>query len=425
MLEQAQAALERRTGLAFDAAARMRLAAGLDAAAADGRDPRATVEALEAGDERVERELIEAVTLQETRFFRDPPVFEALANEVLPALPDPVTVWSAGCALGQEAYSLAMLLAEQGRRNFRVVATDLSPDAVARTRAGIYTARELRGLDAARIDRHMQPLADGAYRVDEGLRAAVDAQVHNLGRGALPDRVAECRLVLCRYVLIYVQRDVVGGFLDRLHVALPAGALVVVGAAESLWHLTDRFALEPLGAGFAYRRTAPVPAAGAGERPADVEGRVRTPSGPLRERRSPHRAPEAAAARRHAGDRSSSSTPSDADADRRRVPEAPAIPAPDAAELLAAGEAAHAAGEHAAAAGFFRQAAYLAPADPLAHLRLGLALEADGDPGAQRAFRAAFRALGDADPAVLERELGGHVAADLARLLADRLGTAP
>ncbi|WP_354698108.1 hypothetical protein DSM112329_03773 [Paraconexibacter sp. AEG42_29] len=435
---RAQRALEERTGLAFDAAALARLDAGLERLDAAGRSPATLVAALEAGDAAAERELVEAVTLQETRFFRDPAVFEALARDVLPSLPDPVTVWSAGCALGQEAYSLAMLLDEAGRPGFRVLATDLSPAAVAHTAAGVYGERELRGLDAGRRVRHLQATDDGRFTIGEHLREHVSTGVHNLVRGPLPGLASACHLVLCRYVLIYAQRPAVTALLQRLHDRLPAGTLLVVGAAESLWHLSDRFTLEPLADGFAYRRAGDAPAGepaagggtdkrgggGRGRRNADAGGRERA-HGRGATRTVSGRAADPAVARwpaapvdpGQAGRRSSRAAALSAAADP-----APVVGRVAPAELLAAGAREHAAGAFAEAATLFRQAAYLDPSSPTAHLQLGLALEAAGDPGAERAFRAAHRALGAADPEVIEQELGGHAVADLARLLADRLG---
>jgi len=118
-----------RTGIELGGGLRERLAAHLDeAASARGLTPARFAAGL-AGDPGAFQELLDRVTVQETGFFRHPDQFAALAREVLPALDGPVVVWSAGCANGQEAYSLAMELAASGLPDWRVVATDISATA--------------------------------------------------------------------------------------------------------------------------------------------------------------------------------------------------------------------------------------------------------------------------------------------------------
>ena len=115
-----------RTGIELGGGLRERLAAHLDeAASARGLTPARFAAGL-AGDPGAFQQLLDRVTVQETGFFRHPDQFAALAREVLPALDGPAVVWSAGCANGQEAYSLAMELAASGLPDWRVVATDIS-----------------------------------------------------------------------------------------------------------------------------------------------------------------------------------------------------------------------------------------------------------------------------------------------------------
>ena len=120
--------------------------------------------------------------MQETAFFRHPEQFEVLARDVLPTLPQPVKIWSAGCANGQEPFSLAMLLEEQGIAG-SVIGTDLSTTALQRTVAARYVTRELSGLSPRRIARHLtrteRQLADqrrdprpGAHPISQSARSA-------------------------------------------------------------------------------------------------------------------------------------------------------------------------------------------------------------------------------------------------------------
>ncbi len=398
-LAEASAAVRRRTGLALDAAGRDRLRDALAVeVAARGRAAGELTGALDHDDELLQA-VVDGVTLQETSFFRDVKVFETLEREVLPGLHDPVVVWSAGCADGHEAYSLAMLLAESGRTGWRVLGTDVSVGALRRARAGRYPERRLRGLSPERRERHLVQ-RDGLWAVRDELRERVHFAHHNLAREPLPPAAEGAQLVLCRNVLIYVDRPDVTAFLDRLHDGLPAGALLLVGAAESLWHLSDRFALVPLGHGFAYRHARDArDARPRRRRGTDPRGR---PARPAQERR---RAPAPA---------------------RRPAPPSVATPAPAAGsgadELLVIGERALTDGRAGDAVDAFRRAAYVAPDSVLAHLQLGLALEAAGDAGATRAYRAAWSALGRADEEHVERALGGYRVQELARMLAAKLG---
>ena len=141
-----------RTGIELGDGLRERLAAYLDGAARARDQTPARFAAGLAGDPGAFQELLDRVTVQETGFFRHPDQFAALAREVLPALDGPVVVWSAGCANGQEAYSLAMELAASGLPDWQVVATDISAAAVARARAGRYASTELDGLPATHRD---------------------------------------------------------------------------------------------------------------------------------------------------------------------------------------------------------------------------------------------------------------------------------
>jgi chemotaxis methyl-accepting protein methylase len=400
-VDAAAVVLERRAGLRFDATGRDRLARALAAAAGQaGVDPLELARRLDS-DAGTLADLQDRVTLQETSWFRDPAVWEQIAARLLPAAraaDGRVVLWSAGCANGQEAYSLAIACEEAGLRDHRIVATDVSRVATARTAAGFYEERELRGLSPERRARWLRPVP-GGFEVVPALRRAVTVVDENLSSGAAAVADGTCGLVLCRYVLIYLSPAAVDATLQRFERALTPGGHLVIGAAESLWHLSDRFVLEPLRDAFAYRARAGAPpatrAAGRDARPAVAP--ARPPAAPP----APVPVPPPAPAR----------------AIPASVPEDPAA-------LLRAGEQALAAGHLEVAIARFRGAAYLEPGNPIAHLQLGLALERAGDPGAGRAFRAAWSALRSADEDALRDALGGYRAQELVHLVAAKLGQA-
>jgi hypothetical protein len=192
--------------------------------------------------------------VQESGFFRHPDQFTALAREVLPSLEGPVVVWSAGCANGQEAYSLAMELAASGRPDWEVLATDISAAAVARTRAGRYSSAELAGLPP--VQRHWLRPSGDLWEVDPALRRRVRAEQANL-TARFPAPQGRCQVVFCRNVLIYLTREVTESFLDRLSTWLTPGGLVFLGYSETMLAPTDRLRLDRLGDTHALRVVPP------------------------------------------------------------------------------------------------------------------------------------------------------------------------
>ena len=394
-LEEVGRLLSRRVGLRLAPAIRGRLARAVrDEAERRGEEEAAYVDRLDADPERLQ-DLLNRVTVQETSFFRDPGQFAALAGHVLPALRADggrVHIWSAGCANGQEPYSLAMALDESGIADWQVTASDLSTDALARTRAARYRDRELRGISPERRTRHLVRAGD-QWEIAPRLRGRVTAVRHNLAADPPPFAAGQCQVVFCRNVLIYFGHDDVVAFLHRLGAYLPASGHLFLGYSESLWQVTDRFQLVRLGDAFAYRPSSP---AGSAPRRPQAARQQEPPPPPAATRKeaAPDRRPE-----------------------RPHLAPAPTPPT-SVAELMAEGEAALGRAEHATAITAFRKAAFLDPDHPIAHLNLGLALEVVGDVAAARRVYAAARAAIDrCDMAAVESTLEGYHLDDLIRLL--------
>jgi chemotaxis protein methyltransferase CheR len=343
--------------------------------------------------------LLNRITVQETSFFRHPEHFEVLARDVLPQLPQPVTIWSAGCANGQEAYSLAMVLEEQGIAG-NVIASDLSTAALQRTDAGRYAPREVSGLSPARLARHMTH-SGKSWQVNDAIRGRVTTMRHNLV-DAMPDRVRPAQVVFCRNVLIYFSPEHTRAFLDQVADALPQGGYLFLGSAESIWPVSDRFETVRVDETFVYRRrSAPVPVP-----VLSVEQPTTSPAHARRE-------PRPSAARSVASRRV-------ARAHRPALAAAP-VPAVSGSGLAREGQHALDAGDTQLAIVAFRKWAYLAPDDAIAHLHLGLALEAAGEqPSAQRAFGAARRALLHGEQGHVDSAMEGYAADELLGLLASK-----
>jgi chemotaxis protein methyltransferase CheR len=199
------------------------------------------------------RRLIDAITVKETLFFRDGAPFELLRRHLLPALiarrggqaagrPAPVRIWSAACSTGQEVYSLAILLREllgpHAGERVQLLGTDISGEAVARAREGVYSRFEIeRGLGADQLARYFEP-AGRRWRVREDLRALARFETRNL---LAPLTLGPFDLVLCRNVAIYFDLAVRKDLFARLARTLDPGGFLLVGATESLVGVDDRF----------------------------------------------------------------------------------------------------------------------------------------------------------------------------------------
>jgi two-component system, chemotaxis family, CheB/CheR fusion protein len=176
-----------------------------------------------------------------TEFFRDPGAFEALAASVYPALSpgatgdQPVRVWVAGCASGEEAYSVAMSLLEFYRDapvpHIQIFATDLSAKGIAKARLGIYSPEELhRSLSEERINRFFQRVENG-YRINKSIRELCVFARQNI----LKDPpFARLDLICCRNLLIYLKPAVQERLMSLFHFALRPDGFLLLGKSESV-----------------------------------------------------------------------------------------------------------------------------------------------------------------------------------------------
>lgn len=211
----------------------------------------ALVAALQTGGaEALTGDVVEAMTTNETLFFRDRHPFDALRQHVLPALIAERTakaslrIWSAACSTGQEPYSLAMMLRDSFPElaNWRVeiLATDIAPAILARAREGFYSGFEVqRGLPVHLLVKHFDQHGD-RWQIKPELRRMVTFQSFNLLSDPTP--LGTFDIVLCRNVLIYFDQATKAAVLERIAGRLaPTGALLL-GAAESIFGISTAFA---------------------------------------------------------------------------------------------------------------------------------------------------------------------------------------
>jgi chemotaxis protein methyltransferase CheR len=211
------------------------------------------VAALRRGDEALMTMVVEAMTTNETFFFRDKLPFENFRTAILPALlaarraSRHIRIWSAAASSGQEPYSLAMMIKEledslAGWR-IEIVATDLSSGVLRKAQAGIYSQFEVqRGLPIALLIKYFSKVGD-MWQIGPELRAMVKFRQFNL----LSDfsALGAFDLIFCRNVLIYFDQPTKTNVLNRLGRVAAADGYLVLGAAETVVGLTENFSTLP------------------------------------------------------------------------------------------------------------------------------------------------------------------------------------
>ncbi|MBK7045839.1 MAG: protein-glutamate O-methyltransferase CheR [bacterium] len=243
--------------------------------------------ALQANLPRGLRDLvIDAMTTNETLWFRDVAPFDAFRDHLLPAWAgeiaagkrQKVRIWSAACSTGQEPYSLSMLYHEASRRfpslrpeNLDILATDLSDSSLATARAGIYGGMAIqRGLPDSYLERYFTPGADGRHEVRREIRDRVVFRKFNLRDSFV--MMGSFDIILTRYVLIYFQDDFKREVLRKVHGALDKSGVLFLGSSESLPENVPGYAMVRRGRATWYQKVE----AGAGKAPLPAQARPAT-----------------------------------------------------------------------------------------------------------------------------------------------------
>ena len=205
------------------------------------------------GSDALARDVVEAMTTNESFFFRDDKPFAHFRSQALPRLAAarlagaPLRVWSAAASSGQEAYSLAMIVAESGAvlggRKVEIVGTDIARDQLTRAREGLYSQFEVqRGLPVQMLMRYFRK-EDNNWRIAETIRSMAQFREYNL--------LSELRglgrfdIVFCRNVLIYFDQPTKTRVLEAIAGLMPPDGLLYLGGAETVLGITSRFAALP------------------------------------------------------------------------------------------------------------------------------------------------------------------------------------
>ncbi len=385
------------------------------------------IDAAKGGDER--QRLIDAVTVQETYFFRNPPQMEALRRRVLPELlrrsagrDRPLTIWSAGCSTGEEPYTLAMLLLELSpmlgfRSETRIVGTDVSAEALDAARRGVYMGRTVETAPSMLRDRWFEATSGGALAVRDEVRRLVDLRLHNLVTDPAPFEPGEVDLIVCRNVTIYFARDTTRNLVGRFHDVLAEGGYLLLGHSETLWQVSDAFTLVPVGDAFVYRRSHDARRAAPPSVPAPRPVLLRRPRAPQQPvaPRAPQDGPPPALAPL---DAARIALAGGAYAEAVQAAESVVAADPLCADAyVVLGSALGTLGRDGDALGPLRKAVYLDPDAGHAHFMLASSLARLGQHGAAAvSYRAAAGSLATVEPASLVTMLDGRDVAELVEL---------
>ena len=204
-------------------------------------------------DEAVIRDVVEAMTTNESFFFRDTKPFDQFKALVLPALlksraaSRTIRIWSAACSSGQEPYSLAMILSEMAAQlngwKIEIVGTDLSTEILNRAKEGMYSQFEVqRGLPITMLVKYFAQIGD-RWQINAKIRGMVQYREFNLLQDPMP--LGRFDVVFCRNVLIYFDQPTKTRVLNSVSKLMPEDGFLFLGGAETVLGITDKFQMVP------------------------------------------------------------------------------------------------------------------------------------------------------------------------------------
>jgi chemotaxis protein methyltransferase CheR len=205
------------------------------------------------GNKELAHQVVEAMTTNETYFFRDPAQYEAIRTVLLPRLKEErqdtkkLRFWSAASSTGQEAYALAILLLENGWQdwNIQILGTDFSTKVVERARSGTYQQIEVnRGLPATMLVKYFRR-SGLDWTISEAAKRLVRFETIDLRKSMRA--LGRFDLVFCRNVMIYFDNETKQNILKEIHSTLFRGGWLLLGGAETASCPEDKFERRPLG----------------------------------------------------------------------------------------------------------------------------------------------------------------------------------
>jgi len=201
------------------------------------------------------RHLFDALTINVTQFFRDPGVFEAVKNEVLPTIlkekkstnDNTLRIWSAGCASGEEPYTIAILLKEtlgEGIKNYLIslYATDIDQECIQKAREGVYGKESLTDLKPEHLDKYFTPLSGEKHKISDEIKNMVIFKYHHLVRDV---SFPALDMIFCRNVLIYFTHEMKDQILEIFYKSLSPHGFLIIGKSELLFFSKARYYFYP------------------------------------------------------------------------------------------------------------------------------------------------------------------------------------
>lgn len=190
-------------------------------------------------DAKLYKEFVDYLTINVTEFFRTPEKFDELEKKVLPELlsrSPKLNIWSAGCSIGAEPYSLAMILDEMTPAvRHRILASDLDVEMLAKAQEGSYQPSELKAISPARLAKYFKLVGD-RYVIREDMKSRIEFVRHNL---LLDKFETGFDLILCRNVVIYFTEEAKDALYRRFLTALKPGGVLFVGGTEAILNFRE------------------------------------------------------------------------------------------------------------------------------------------------------------------------------------------
>ena len=209
------------------------------------------------------RNLMDVITIKETYFFRELDQMKTLVNEVIPELRkrkggESIKIWSAGCATGEEPYTIAMLCMEKGyhlgETRVEIFANDISQEAIQKAKKGIYKQTSFRAIDQTYLQRFFTPLDDGTHMIREEVKECLNFFCINLLEKNRLTFLPLFDVIFCRNVIIYFNDESKRKVIESFHKKLQPKAFLFLGHSESLINFTHLFKLKHFYHSLAYQK---------------------------------------------------------------------------------------------------------------------------------------------------------------------------
>ena len=188
------------------------------------------------------QKLIDAIGVNVSKFYRDKDVFDAIKNSILPIFKDRrdlIKIWSAGCAQGEEAFTLSILFLDSNIKNFKTFATDFDNEVLEIAKKGIFDAKNLEDFPLNLRIKYMEKINE-KFKVKDFVKEHIEFKLHDL---LSPPFEKDFDLILCRNVLIYMKREAQKKVFENLTSSLKKDAILVLGKVETIHPDFEKFYL--------------------------------------------------------------------------------------------------------------------------------------------------------------------------------------